>query len=201
MQKVASKNRASNQSELVVENRRAKIIDAAIRQIATGGVDSVTFRQVAKLASVPLGSTTYYFKSRHHLLQEAFKTHLSNSTSRYSELRKKFDHTSKTQIIDFIVELARSEIDDGTIILVDHELFLFAARDPEVSDKFRGWQQIVLSQIAATLENVGVPHPFDAAHALLHLVRGFELDQMTGQAPDLARLRKRLSRNLIGDQA
>lgn len=196
MQKVATRTRASGQTELLVESRRDQILEAAIRQIATGGVDSVTFRQVAKLAGVPLGSTTYYFKSRHHLLQEAFKTHLSNSTSRYGELRKKFDHSSKAQIVDFIVELARTEIDDGTIILVDHELFLFAARDQEVAERFRAWQQTVLAQIAATLENVGVTHPFDAAHALLHLVRGFELDQMTGQEPDLDRLRKKLSRNI-----
>src|SRR5262245_4250116 len=49
------------------EDRRAVILDATLRLIATDGVDAVTHRRVAAVADVPLGSTTYYFESREQL--------------------------------------------------------------------------------------------------------------------------------------
>ena len=57
--------------------RRQLILDTALRMIATGGVDSITHRRVADAAGVPLGSTTYYFESREHLLREAFDHYLT----------------------------------------------------------------------------------------------------------------------------
>ena len=55
------------------EERKTQMLNATLRLIAAGGVDSVTHRRVAEAAGVPLGSTTYHFESREHLLQEAFE--------------------------------------------------------------------------------------------------------------------------------
>jgi len=50
------------------ERKRARILDASVRAFGTGGASAVTHRAVAKLAHVPLGSTTYYFTDRDDLL-------------------------------------------------------------------------------------------------------------------------------------
>src|SRR5512138_372519 len=63
------------------EDRRAAILDATLRLIATDGVDAVTHRRVAGAADVPLGSTTYYFESREQLLREAFRRYLDQIRS------------------------------------------------------------------------------------------------------------------------
>ena len=53
--------------------RRTAILDAAIDVVARDGTGAVTHRAVARLARVPLASTTYYFASRDDLLLEAFR--------------------------------------------------------------------------------------------------------------------------------
>ena len=50
---------------------------AALSLIAQQGFAAVTHRRVAAAAGVPLGSTTYYFDSREHLLREAFRRFLA----------------------------------------------------------------------------------------------------------------------------
>jgi TetR/AcrR family transcriptional regulator, regulator of biofilm formation and stress response len=54
--------------------RRQRIIEAAARVIADRGVEALTFRAVAKVADVPLGSTTYYFSDKEELLLETLRT-------------------------------------------------------------------------------------------------------------------------------
>ncbi|MBN9325842.1 MAG: TetR family transcriptional regulator, partial [Cellulomonas sp.] len=50
------------------ERKREQILDASVRVFGTGGASAVTHRAVAKVAHVPLGSTTYYFTDRDDLL-------------------------------------------------------------------------------------------------------------------------------------
>ena len=55
------------------EARRQQIIKAAVRAIAEVGVGNVTHRQIAALAGVPLGSTTYYFPTLDDLVAAALR--------------------------------------------------------------------------------------------------------------------------------
>ncbi len=68
------------------EARRELILDTTLRLIASGGVDSVTHRRVAEDAGIPLGSTTYYFDSKEHLLREAFEHYLASATRLQSDV-------------------------------------------------------------------------------------------------------------------
>lgn len=53
------------------EGRKEAIVIAAAECIATDGISGLTHRKVAERAKVPLGSTTYYFKSLDDLYIEA----------------------------------------------------------------------------------------------------------------------------------
>jgi len=51
---------------------REKILDAAVQIIATAPLDKLTHREIARIAGVPLASTTYYFKTKSDLVAAAY---------------------------------------------------------------------------------------------------------------------------------
>lgn len=53
--------------------RRQRIIDAAIRVVGEKGIGGLSHRSVAAEADVPLGSTTYHFKTLDELLVAALR--------------------------------------------------------------------------------------------------------------------------------
>ncbi|MGZ9930252.1 TetR/AcrR family transcriptional regulator [Streptomyces sp. NC-S4] len=54
-------------------DRRQRIIDAALRVVGERGIAGLTHRSVAAEADVPLGSTTYHFKTLDDLLVAALR--------------------------------------------------------------------------------------------------------------------------------
>ncbi|MCY0930055.1 TetR family transcriptional regulator [Streptomyces sp. H27-H1] len=54
-------------------DRRGRIIDAAIRVVGARGIAGLSHRSVAAEADVPLGSTTYHFKTLDDLLVAALR--------------------------------------------------------------------------------------------------------------------------------
>ncbi|MHC4910387.1 MAG: TetR/AcrR family transcriptional regulator [Planctomycetota bacterium] len=77
---------ATSPSRSRSDERRLLLLETTLRLVAVGGVDAVTHRRVAQAAGVPLGSTTYYFDSREHLLREAFRHYLEQARAAQSEL-------------------------------------------------------------------------------------------------------------------
>lgn len=53
--------------------RRQRIIDAAIRVVGAKGIAGLSHRSVAAEADVPLGSTTYHFKTLDELMVAALR--------------------------------------------------------------------------------------------------------------------------------
>jgi len=78
-------------------------------------------------------------------------------------------------------------------VVVEHELMLRAARDPELAADFHRYERALASGLAEALESLGAPQPFDAARTLIALVRGFELDALTRPGADPDDLRRRLA--------
>lgn len=65
--------------------RKERIAKAAIEVINEEGVDALTHRKVAAQADVPLGSTTYYFKTLDDLLNAALQEATKNSIAALNE--------------------------------------------------------------------------------------------------------------------
>ncbi|MEM1390639.1 MAG: TetR family transcriptional regulator, partial [Pseudomonadota bacterium] len=57
---------------------RERILRAALQIISRQGVDKVTHRAVAGLASVSPGTTTYHFVSREEMVREAFTLYVAD---------------------------------------------------------------------------------------------------------------------------
>ncbi|MGI9327819.1 MAG: TetR/AcrR family transcriptional regulator [Pseudomonadales bacterium] len=173
------------------EQRRRLILDTTLRLIADGGVDSVTHRRVADAACIPLGSTTYYFESRDHLLREAFDHYLAQATALHLEVRSN-PIESQAALVDYLVELTRREFEDEAILLAEYELTLFAARDAHVAASLHRWDQMLIKEIAKAMKSLGASRAHESAQTILNLMRGYELDRLTRHELDSANFRKRL---------
>src|SRR6266487_1921827 len=90
--------------------RRQEILEATLRLIGAGGVDSVTHRAVAEAAGVSLASTTYYFDSKGMLVEEALELMVARSTE---DVRRHLEPTpkiSRAELVDRIVAFAQAQI-------------------------------------------------------------------------------------------
>lgn len=171
--------------------RRRSILEATLRVIARGGADAVTHREVAAEAGVPLGSTTYYFASRDDLLREAFRHHVADVFAFLTGVGDEHPAASVDGLVEFLVEVARRELTDTGKLLVEYELILRAARDPALAREFVAYERALESALAARLEHLGAPQPFDAARTVIALVRGLEIQGLV-RATDPGELRRRV---------
>jgi DNA-binding transcriptional regulator YbjK len=175
------------------EGRRREILDAALGLIAEQGVDSVTHRRVAAAAGVALGSTTYYFDSREHMLREAFRRYLEVVSSTISALSAEAKRNPSVEgLVEFLVQFTEREFQNEALLITEFELMLFAARDGSLAEELHSWQDGLTADLAEALESLGAARPFDAAHAIIHLVRGYEQEQLTRGEARSEDLRRRL---------
>ncbi len=182
----------------VAENRRRAILDATLRVVAAGGIDAVTHRRVAAEAGVPLGSTTYYFRSRDEMLLEAFRQYIADIKSMMTSLAEEFPQSGLESFLDLLVAFTQREFQDSALVLAEYELNLFAARNPELAKEIRAWQRAMVSLVAERLEELGAERPIDAGRTLVAALRGFELDRLTHIEQSFEEFRRRLEALLRG---
>jgi DNA-binding transcriptional regulator YbjK len=189
-----TKSRPPRRSKAAAESlpRRETILDAALALIAAHGVEAVTHRSVAAEASVPLGSTTYYFASRDELLREAFRRYVSRVLVLLSEILVETQPRDAAGLVDFLVEVVRREVTGRWTVILEYELVLRAARDAELAADFHRYERALASALAEALERLGAHQPFDTARTLIALVRGFELDGLTRSEADFEEMKRRL---------
>jgi TetR/AcrR family transcriptional regulator, regulator of biofilm formation and stress response len=175
------------------EGRRIQILEGALRVVAAGGPDAITFRKVAADANVPLGLLTYYFDSREDLLREAFRLYLSEAMAFMSGIEEEKPSLTAESVIDMVLEITRREFsDDPAMVRIEYELILYAARDSALAREFNAYERWMETKLAASLETLGAPRPIDAARMIIDVVRGFEIERLTHAGADLKNLERRL---------
>src|SRR5919204_4099378 len=98
--------------------RRQEILEATLRAIGDGGVNSVTHRAVAEEAGVALASTTYYFDSKSALLEEALELMIGRSIEYVREYTTCPERISHEELIDRIVGFADAHVNDPNAFLM-----------------------------------------------------------------------------------
>ena len=147
--------------------RRDRIIDVCIDVIAESGVAGVSHRKVAAAADVPLGSMTYHFKGMDDLLFEAFNRHASTNVVAFEKrMAEATDPDSaRGAVADIIFGAVRG---DPRELVLSHELYTLAARDPRFRDITNAW----MARSRAALERHFDP---DTARALDALIEGLTI--------------------------
>lgn len=119
-------------------HRRDRIIDACLDVIAEVGVVGTSHRRVAEAADVPLGSMTYHFSGMHELLHEAFDRFAHTVSDQFERRMAGADDepAAKAALAQSIIGDIFSDQRD---MVLTHELYTAAARDPSFRDITNAW--------------------------------------------------------------
>lgn len=139
--------------------RRRRIVEAGLRVVAERGISGLTFRAVADAADVPLGSTTYHFADKDELLEAI--VHLSRERNRAFTERTLRDGVERLGLVGGVCNLVEElTVRQHTLLVVEHDLFLSALRNPRLRGESRQWSRDFVDVIgeytdAVTAETLG----------------------------------------------
>ena len=167
--------------------RRQRIIDAAIRIVGAKGIAGLSHRSVAAEADVPLGSTTYHFKTLDELMVAALRQ-ANEGFAKVVVARGALED----ERVDLAGELAgllgEWLAGDRTSVELEYELYLAALRRPALQPIAAEWCQSLAERIALRTGPV-------TARALVALMDGICLQVLlTGASYDEAYAREVLAR-------
>ncbi|MFF5251762.1 TetR/AcrR family transcriptional regulator [Streptomyces leeuwenhoekii] len=167
--------------------RRQRIIDAALRVVADKGIAGLSHRSVAAEADVPLGSTTYHFRTLDDLLVAA----LRQADEGFAAVLAAHPALADPRA-DLAGELARVLGEwlggDRTGVELEYELYLAALRRPALRPVAAAWAEGVAERLARRTDP-------DTARALVALMDGICLQVLLTGAPyDEAYAREALAR-------
>jgi AcrR family transcriptional regulator len=187
-------------------NARERILAAAVRRIASEGIDGVRIARIAMDAGVSASLVHYHFASREALLAEA----LDYSYARAGDARissgevPASSHAERLQsMIDQCLPTTR-ELEEDWVLWV--ELWLRAVRHPELRPiaeelyaRLRAW---FAAEIAAGVQTGEFERcdPEDVADRTLALIDGFGIRTLIGDsAVPLERARRAVEAGLARD--
>ncbi|MFC9127441.1 TetR/AcrR family transcriptional regulator [Streptomyces sp. NPDC057099] len=171
--------------------RRQRIIDAAIRVVGAKGIAGLSHRSAAAEADVPLGSTTYHFKTLDELLVAA----LRQANEGFAKVAAARDGLRDPRT-DLAAELAgwMSEwlAGDRNAIELEYELYLAALRRPALRPVASECTESFAELLSGRTDPV-------TARALVALIDGICLQVLlTGVPYDEAYAREVLGRVMAG---
>ncbi|MEN2742507.1 TetR family transcriptional regulator [Microbacterium sp. X-17] len=167
-------------------DRPQKIIAATLAVIARDGIGALSHRAVAAMADVPLGATTYYFKTRDQLIAAATEHAAADLAA---EVDSWFaDPPTRATIARRIGELTAYQTAPGPRrdqLAVEYELYLAGGRIASLREINSKWDG-VLSELMTPMM------PPDAVRAVAALLTGLHVEavvyDVSYEADDVAML-------------
>ncbi|MFE6775439.1 TetR/AcrR family transcriptional regulator [Streptomyces sp. NPDC057702] len=119
------------------ERRRQALIEAALRVVEREGAAGVSHRAVAREAALPTASATYYFRGIDDLLCAALTSVMSEDADRMRRLARATDGglDSRRTLAQLMADVAA----EPGRLLAEYELYLLAARRPELRQVTQVW--------------------------------------------------------------
>jgi DNA-binding transcriptional regulator YbjK len=179
---------------------RERILEAAIRLLASRGAGAVNYRSVALEAGLTAGAPAYYFSSAEALLAEAQLLLFQRSKARLRKVMSNaFEGLDTPTMVELTAVIFQSEATEfGPLNLATYAIWLQSAREAELrplvqealADLYRAWSRILLTLGAA---NSG-PEPL----LIQYLFVGGLIRAMAGGVTpnDLVKIRYRLKDDL-----
>ncbi|MDC0769348.1 TetR/AcrR family transcriptional regulator [Streptomyces sp. HD] len=144
--------------------RRQRIIDAAIRVVGEKGIAGLSHRTVAAEADVPLGSTTYHFKTLDDLLVAALRQ-ASEGFAKVVASRGGLEDPDTDLATELAGWLGEWLAGDRTGVELEYELYLAALRRPALRPVAAEWAQDLADLLSHRTDTV-------TARALVALMDG-----------------------------
>ena len=175
--------------------RRAVIADAAISTIARNGMRGLTHRAVDRVAGLPEGSASYYFRTRQALLQATVERLAELSTADLLGSAATLDGTPALDstaapappgrdldaLAAFAADLVESWLTTGRErLLARYELALEATRRPELRQTLVDSGAAIRTVVADRFAAAGVREPHKRAADFTAFIDGLLFDQIAG---------------------
>ncbi|MEU2746428.1 TetR family transcriptional regulator [Streptomyces collinus] len=171
--------------------RQQRIIDAAIRVVGSKGIAGLSHRSVAAEADVPLGSTTYHFRTLDELMVAALRQTNEGFAKMVASCGGLEDPRADlaAELAGWIGEWLSG---DRTGVELEYELYLAALRRPALRPVAAEWAEGVADLLSPRTDPV-------TARALVAVVDGICLQVLlTGVPYDEEYAREVLARVLTG---
>ncbi|MGO4250282.1 TetR/AcrR family transcriptional regulator [Paenarthrobacter sp. RAF54_2] len=128
-------------------DRRNRLVHAAAEIVAQRGVDGLTHRAVAAAAGVPLGSTTYHFRSLDDLLLAAVEQAKERWDSSVAFWERNL--AAGTELARALSEFtARMTNETRPQAIVEYELYIAALRRPALRKLSLDWDETLPRAVA-----------------------------------------------------
>lgn len=168
--------------------RRRAILHATLRVLRDAGLGGVTHRAVAAEAGVSVALTTYHFASKDDLLEQALLVAAEETTG---DLRARLDSLPDFDPGAEVEQLARALADllldrlgdDRLAVIAVFELYVAAARRPELQAAMVGWSAAYLELVEGMLQRAGIPDAAQAAVIVVAALDGLSVTQLTTPSP------------------
>ncbi len=184
--------------------RREALLEAVLRVVAEVGADAVTHRRVAKVAGLPLASTTYWFDSKEHLLTAALELAAERDVARLHAFAVAY--AGGTDPVEVAVTAILDPLEDSLqasrgSLVATYALLLEAARRPALQAVARRWTAAYLDVLGRLLALAGSQDPRADAELLLGAADGLLIEQLaSGNATDLRPRLRRLAIALVANR-
>ncbi|MEV0120007.1 TetR family transcriptional regulator [Streptomyces sp. NPDC050703] len=155
--------------------RRQRIIDAAIRVVGEKGIAGLSHRSAAAEADVPLGSTTYHFKTLDELLVAALRQ-ANEGFAKAVAASGAFEDPRAELAGELAAMLGAWLAGERTGVELEYELYLAALRRPALRPVAAEWCQGLTGLLAARTDPV-------TARALVALMDGICLQVLLTDTP------------------
>ncbi|MGW6887266.1 TetR/AcrR family transcriptional regulator [Streptomyces sp. KS_5] len=155
--------------------RQQRIIDAAIRVVGEKGIAGLSHRTVAAEADVPLGSTTYHFKTLDDLLVAALRQ-ANEGFAKVIASRGGLEDPETDLAAELAGWMGEWLAGDRTGVELEYELYLAALRRPALRPVAAEWAQDLADRLSHRTDPA-------TARALVALMDGICLQVLLTEAP------------------
>ncbi|MGV9570166.1 TetR/AcrR family transcriptional regulator [Streptomyces nigra] len=155
--------------------RRQRIIDAAIRVVGAQGIGGLSHRTVAAEADVPLGSTTYHFKTLDDLLVAALRQ-ANEGFAKVIASRGGLEDPGTDLAAELAGWMGEWLAGDRTGVELEYELYLAALRRPALHPVAAEWAGALAALLSRHTDPV-------TARALVALMDGICLQVLLTEVP------------------
>lgn len=161
--------------------RRDLLLRTTLNLIAEEGIAAVTHRSVAEAAGVPLGSTTYWFRSREQMLTDSLRDFVIGEIAavnlRLGALLA--GDPARDDLADEFVALLMTQLgEDRSRTVAQYTLFQEAIRNPELEIVCREWTAAWHRALTGLFAGLGARSPELEARMILAMLDGLILGQL-----------------------
>ena len=168
----------------------ARVADAALEVLGTGGIHALSHARVDVTAGVPPGTTSNHFRTRAALVAGAI--------DRLRELDRAAGPPDHPSGLDGLADAFALFVDGATGPLrtrtvARYVIFVQGVVEPALLAALNGDRQLLVDWAGATLAGLGVPGAAEVARTLLAAAEGMIMHRLTGftaapAGPEMRRL-------------